>query len=84
MNRWYGVRIPAAFESDERWYEKNSYGGRLILLWSVAMAATATVGAFLQRRDWVTYDFVALVVILGGLALVIALIYRHARRDDRV
>ena len=84
MNHWYGVRITAAFESDERWYEINNYGGRLLLLWSVAIAATAVVGAFLQRRDWVTYDWAALVVVLGGLALVMALIYRHARRNDRV
>jgi hypothetical protein len=84
MNRWYGIRIPAAFVSDERWFEINEYGGRLLLMWSVAIGATAIVGAFLKRKDWVAYDWAALVVVLGGLALVMALIHRHARKPDRV
>ncbi len=83
MNRWYGVRIPEAFASEERWFAINHYGGRLLLIWSLAIAATAAAGAFLPRREWVAYDWAALVVVLGGLALVIALIHRHARNPER-
>ena len=83
MNRWYGVRIREAFVSEERWFEINEYGGRLLLIWSLAIAATAAVGAFLPSRDWVAYDWAALVVVLGGLALVMALIHQHARNPDR-
>ena len=83
MNRWYGVRIREAFVSEERWFEINEYGGRLLLKWSLAIAATAAVGAFLPSRDWVAYDWAALVVVLGGLALVMALIHQHARNPDR-
>jgi hypothetical protein len=83
MNPWYGVRIPAAFESDERWFEINRHGGRLLFAWGVAIAVTALVGAFLKRRAWVTYDWTALVIIMGGLALVVAQIYRHARKNEK-
>lgn len=82
MNPWYGVRIPAAFESEERWFELNRYGGWLLFAWGVAVAFTALVGAFLERRAWVTYDWTALVIIMGGLALVVVQIYRHARKNE--
>jgi hypothetical protein len=82
MNQWYGVRISAAFVSEERWFEINHYGGRLMLVWGLVIAATAAVGAFLPRKDWAAYDWASLVVVLGGLAIVIALICRHARETD--
>lgn len=79
MNPWYGVRIPAAFESEARWFEINRHGGRLLLLWGLVIAATAMGGAFLPRRAWVAYDCGATVVITVGLVLVIVRIYWHAR-----
>ncbi|HVT80829.1 MAG TPA: SdpI family protein [Phycisphaerae bacterium] len=83
MNPWYGVRIPAAFESEARWYEINRYGGRLILAWGVVIAATALIGAFLPQRAWIAYDFASLAVITVGLVLVIVRIYRHASANRR-
>ncbi len=80
-NPWYGVRIPAAFESEERWLEINRHGGKLLLRWAIVIAATALVGAFLSRPYWVIYDWTALVIVLGGLAVVIRLIYSHAARS---
>jgi len=77
MNHWYGVRIPASFVSDEAWFDLNRYGGRLLLVWGLSIAATGLVGAFLKKRDWIAYDWVALVIIMGGLALVMAKIYRY-------
>jgi hypothetical protein len=59
--------------------EINRYGGRLVLFWGVAMAVMAAVGAFLRPHVWVTYDWSALIVILGGLAVVVFLISRHVR-----
>lgn len=70
MNPWYGVRIPAAFASSESWFDLNQYGGRLLLRWGCSIAVVATVGAFLPRNEWIAYDWIALVVILGGLAIV--------------
>jgi uncharacterized membrane protein len=80
MNSWYGVRIPAAFASEKAWFEINQYGGRLLFAWGLVIAVTATVGAFLGKKDWVTYDWTALAIILGGLALVVAKIFGFARK----
>jgi uncharacterized membrane protein len=82
MNPWYGVRLPEAFASNDRWLEINRFGGRLLLAWGIIIGLTATVGSFLSRRDWVAYDWTALVVVLGGLALLIALIHRHVRQTS--
>ncbi|HVU16104.1 MAG TPA: SdpI family protein [Candidatus Didemnitutus sp.] len=79
MNDWYGVRIPASFASEDAWFDINHYGGRLLLFWGLTIAGTATVGAFLEKKEWITYNWVALVVIVGGLAVVIAKIYGYAR-----
>ena len=32
MNGGYGIRIPAAFESEQRWYDINAYGGRQLAI----------------------------------------------------
>lgn len=80
MNRWYGVRIPAAFESEAQWFELNRYGGRLFFFWGASIAATAVVGAFLDRKNWIAYNWSALVIIMGGLAVVVVKIHRHARK----
>src|ERR1017187_8333082 len=83
MNHWYGVRIPAAFASDEAWFDINHYGGRLLLFWGLAIAATAMVGALLEKKDWMTYNWTALVIILGGLAFVVAKTFEYARKRKR-
>jgi len=84
MNHWYGVRIPAAFESEEAWFDINRYGGRLLLLWGVAMAVTAAVGVLPEREDWVFYDWAALAINMAGLAVVLAKVYRYAQTRNRV
>lgn len=81
MNRWYGVRIPAAFTSEAAWYNLNRYGGRLLLVWGLAIAATASTGAFLAREHWIAYNWTALVIIMGGLGCVVARVYWYARRQ---
>jgi hypothetical protein len=55
-----------------------------MLFWGVAMALMAAIGAFLDRHIWVAYDWSALIVIFGGLAVVVFLISRHARHRDSV
>jgi len=39
MNRLYGFRIPKAFVSDSNWYAINAYGGRLFMVYGVALFA---------------------------------------------
>ena len=78
MNHWYGVRIPQSFESEEAWYDINHHGGLLLLYWGFLVAATALVGACLQKKDWISYDWIAPVVVIGSLALVVAATYLYA------
>lgn len=80
MNHWYGMRIPAAFESEDAWFDINQYGGRLFLVWGLVIAATAIVGAFVEKKNWVTYDWAALVVVVVGLAIVVMKVSSYARR----
>lgn len=80
MNHWYGVRIPAAFASEEAWYDINHHGGRLLLYWGISIAATALIGAFVGRPYWVAYNWIALGVILVGLVGVLVQVGRYARK----
>ncbi len=81
MNQWYGVRIPATFASEEVWFDVNRYAGRLLLFWGFAIATTAIVGAFLEKKDWIAYNWTALAVITGGLALILVKVLKYARKD---
>ena len=45
-NPWYGVRIHAAFESDEAWYRINRHGGKSLLGLGCTLVA---VGVFIVR-----------------------------------
>lgn len=80
MNAWYGIRIPQAFESEERWREINRYGGRLFLYWGVVIGLFAVCGLPLPRSWWVTYNLASLVPIFGGLLVIIVLTNRFAKR----
>ncbi len=80
-NRWYGIRIPEAFKSEARWFAINQYGGRLMIWWGVALGITAVIGLMLPKKYWTLYVFGSLGVILGGLALVIALIFYRAGKS---
>jgi hypothetical protein len=37
MNYFYGFRIRKAFESEENWYEINSYGAKALMRWSLVI-----------------------------------------------
>lgn len=79
MNGSYGIRIRQAFESEQRWYAINRYGGQLLLRWGVALVVVALCGMAVPKQSWWVYSIVALLPVCGGLAWVIALIYRYAR-----
>ncbi len=82
-NQWYGVRIPEAFKSEERWLELNEYGGRLLLYWGILLGLTSMVGLTLAERYWIVYSFSALGVILGGLGIVVLLIFRYVAKTRK-
>lgn len=39
MNRYYGIRTRAAFESAARWYEINAFGGKVLFVFGLFVAA---------------------------------------------
>jgi uncharacterized membrane protein len=82
-NPIYGVRIPEAFKSEERWLEINEYGGRLLLRWGLVVGAVSAIGLMLPQPFWLVYAFGALVVILGGLGIVVGRIFRYSARTKR-
>ena len=36
-NRWYGIRFPACYRSEENWYRINRVGGWIVILWGVVL-----------------------------------------------
>lgn len=79
-NHWYGIRIPAAFESEERWLEINQYGGRLLIGWGIVVAVVAGIGLMLPRKEWIIFDVGSPAVMVGGLAIVFIFIFRYAAK----
>ena len=51
-NHWYGVRVPAAFVSEENWYAVNEFGAKRLLGLSVALAALGLVQLSLPPLPW--------------------------------
>lgn len=64
MNSFYGVRIPASFQSEQRWYDINAYGGRLFAKWSVLIILCGLVGFTLSRSTYPVYHWVVFGVVL--------------------
>lgn len=68
MNRSYGIRIRAAFESDQRWYDINAYGGRQMVIWSWPLFAAGVAGCFISPAHLEIYGYAS----LGALALAVS------------
>lgn len=51
MNRWYGVRVPEAFASDENWYAINRYGAKWLLVFAGALAVLGGVCFVLRPQQ---------------------------------
>jgi hypothetical protein len=65
MNGAYGIRIPAAFESEQRWYDINAYGGRQMAVGAAVIMAGGIAGFFLppERQEAYMLGSVALTVL---------------------
>ena len=75
MNALYGVRIPPAFESEQRWYDINAYGGRQLARWSWLITAVGVAGFFVPPEHLHVYTIAgAGVVLLAILAPVIQIL----------
>ncbi len=51
-NRWYGFRLPKAFQSEENWRSINEYGARVLIYWSVAIMCVGVISLFIST-EWV-------------------------------
>lgn len=80
MNAVYGFRTDAAFKSEQRWYDINAYGGKLLFRWGLAIIITSVIGLALPREFWIAYAWVSLVIILGGLSVLVFKTLRYADR----
>jgi uncharacterized membrane protein len=72
MNRYYGFRTRAAYQSEANWYEINAHGGKLLGLGSLAIIAIGVVGFFVPEKY--TLIYIAGAVIILAAAIVIPLV----------
>ena len=76
MNTVYGIRIPKAFKSDRNWYDINAFGGKLLLVYGLAltvfglavrnMAPSPTsiwMGPFIVGPLLILFPLLALIVV---------------------
>lgn len=79
MNHFYGVRIPAAFESDQRWYDINAYGGRPMAIGALPIVGAGVTGLFLPADWFLPYAGAATVVTLVSVLVPLVLVLRWSR-----
>ena len=80
MNPVYGIRIPAAFVSEQHWYEINAYGGRQMAGWAWLIIAAGIAGFFLPNDAVSIYLPLSTVVVLLAILIPIVRISQWARR----
>jgi hypothetical protein len=78
-NDFYGVRIKASLESDQRWYDINAYAGRQIVIWSAIPAANALAGFFIPREASDAYLVESLVLAPVAMLAPTILAFRWSR-----
>lgn len=77
-NRFYGIRVSAAFASERNWYLINSFGARRFLVFGVVVAvAGRALKHYPQLPFWV--PILALVGTLALLLLTVRSIDNFAR-----
>jgi len=84
MNRFYGIRIPQAFASTERWYAINAHGGRLLASWSCLITATGLAGFVIPLRLLPAYAIAAACVVLISVVVPLVQIIRWAKATDKM
>jgi hypothetical protein len=65
MNHIYGIRFKQSFESQEKWYKINAYGGRQLIAWSIPLFLLGVATFFLPlagRQFWI--------VVIAGAPLI--------------
>lgn len=82
MNSAYGIRIAAAFKSEQRWYDVNAYGGRRLASGSVFIMVAGVVGFFVPPEHKNIYAFGSVGVALLSVLIPVVQILRWSRKLD--
>jgi len=64
MNRWYGVKLPKAYVSDENWIALNAFGGKLLMM-AGAVILLMTGLRFVIHPEWKRFLWVSMCVELS-------------------
>jgi hypothetical protein len=64
MNYFYGFRIRKAFESEENWYEINSYGAKAMIRWALVIMAAGIACLYVEPQLALTVAKVSFVSVL--------------------
>jgi hypothetical protein len=84
MNALWGIRIRPAFESEERWYAINAYGGRQLARWAGLIIAAGVAGLFLPPDRLPIYAIASTIVItLATVAPIIQILLWVRHLDSR-
>ncbi|WP_252316002.1 SdpI family protein [Sinobaca sp. H24] len=70
MNSLYGVRFPQSYESDEKWFRINKYGGRRMIIWSVPLFAAGIIALFLpplEEANELIFSLLPLIIIIPAV-----------------
>ena len=81
MNGVYGIRIPAAFESKQRWYDINAYGGRQLAAWSRLITGAGVTGFFISSEHRKVYLLASVAVTLFAVIIPVLLIHRWSHKN---
>lgn len=79
MNRWYGARFKKSFESDENWYNINTYSAKQLIIWSLPLLIIGIVTLFLPLEK---YPMLSNVIPFSFLLILVPLFlsYRYAQK----
>ena len=68
MNHLYGVRVRQSFESEEKWYKINRYGGRQLMIWGAIIAALGAVAMFMDLES--SWELLVIFLLVPLLVLI--------------
>jgi hypothetical protein len=69
MNRYYGFRTKAAFQSEANWYEINAQGGKVLALGSVVILVVGIVGFFVPEKYTLIYIGGGLIIVMAAIVI---------------
>jgi hypothetical protein len=72
MNKFYGFRTRAAFQSEQNWYEINARGGKMLTVSSIIVLLVGIAGFFVPEKF--TLFYIGGAVIVAVSAIVISLL----------